>query len=110
MGESNDPRQRVERLRFSELMMNCIIWKDNFVAFTAVGFNYEVQSGGLHEGQAGSRNLATVSSLVRRQENQAVSRLSAAGPSKYAMRSSQQSGKQDTEVPQRNNLQKGRKV
>jgi hypothetical protein len=51
MGKSKDPGQRVAGFRFSELMMNRIIWKDNFVAFTAVGFNYVVKSGGLHEKQ-----------------------------------------------------------
>jgi hypothetical protein len=90
MGKSNDPGQRVAGFRFSELMMNRIIWKDHFVAFTAVGFNYEVKAGGLHE-----KHVAETwqpCHFICRQENQAVSRMSVAGPSRYAPISSQQSG------------------
>jgi hypothetical protein len=51
---------------WSELVLNCTIWKNNLLTFTAKRVNFdEFKSGGLHEKRAaGTGNLGTISALA----------------------------------------------
>jgi hypothetical protein len=62
------------RQEAAELRTNCIIWKDNSMAFAVEGFNSdEFKPGGLHETRAGATwNLGTISAFIWRQENQEI--------------------------------------
>jgi hypothetical protein len=49
MVRNNGLRQVPLNFDFSELMSNCIIWKNNFVALITKGLNFEeFMPGGLH--------------------------------------------------------------
>jgi hypothetical protein len=68
-------------------MFNCIIWKNNLVAFTAKGLSYdEFKSGGLHEKHAVATWGPSQHSIKDRgKPSKPVSRWPVAGPSGYTL-------------------------